>query len=704
MTRGSERAYSGYVLEAAAVLFGATLLTSVLFWNMLVAIGSTVIGRSSDAVGTVAWLYALQHEGGYHVLGQTHHTLTGAPFGWDGDNGYNIQWLLPYLPMYLGAKLFGTLTAHNLTLLTGYVLSGAAMYLLVRYLGCGRLVAAWAGLVYIVFPWHLARAVHASLVHLEVLPLLLLAVVSATRKPTLRRFLLLAAAAAACWLTSGYYGGMAVVAAVAFAIGASLAARERTRRLVVGATVAVVSGSFVIAAASELSGVGRGAGLHREAHDLAPWGLYPAELVVPAAHNFVFERWTRPYYAVHQHGSYYVETTNYLGWLTILLGAAWVVGAWWQRRSLERERKVLTAGLGAIFVVALLLAFPSPVSLFGHDVPMPSRLLQAIVPPFRTPSRWSALMMTALIPLAAFGLQAVARRVARRRRGPVLAPAIVVAAMAMSFLELAFNPVVSREQTTEPPPEYIAAKQRVPKGPIAEYPMGPQLEYNFWQIVHGHPLLNTDAFGTPADDVQHAVVNPGSPGVAEQFALLGVRGVITHPTALRWSPNPFPPNPDNWGPGYRLADRAPDGSSTWVVTARPAPALIAAVSGFSDPVPLEHALPGFALISPSGVAYFSIRAKGPTVAQLSFDARPPEGKTRLLRLADSSTERAVTLRGLTHVSLPIAIPRGFSLVLVKADPAATSLEDANMLSKIRLSRTSGQPQLNAVPEGDDPGF
>ena len=387
MTQASEtaapiqRPWTGYLVEAAAVLLGATFLVCLLFWDMLVAIGSTVIGFG-DAPGTVAWLYALQHEGGYHLFGQTHHTLTGAPFGWDGANGLNIQWLLPYYPMYLAANVFGPLTAHNLTLLAGYVLSGAAMYLLVRYLGCGRLVAAWAGLVYIVFPWHLARAVHASLVHLEFLPLLLLAVVAAARKPTLRRFALVAAVTAACWLTSGYFGAMAVVAAIAFALGAVFAGDAL--RLLVGATAGVVAGSLSVAVVSELAGIGRGVGLHRAAHDLAPWGLYPVELFVPAARNFIFRDWTAPFYATRQHHSYYVETTNYLGWLTILLAVVWLVVVWRRR---DRERRLVSTGLSAVAVVALLLALPSPVSVFGHDIPMPSRLVWQIVPPFRVPDR-----------------------------------------------------------------------------------------------------------------------------------------------------------------------------------------------------------------------------------------------------------------------------------------------------------------------------
>ena len=156
------------VREAVYVLVGATVLVCVLFRP----IASTRLDdrRPARTRRGVWWLWRVLHEGGYHLLGTAHHALTGAPFGWSEANGLNLQWLLPYYPTYLVAKIVGEVAAYNLALLTGYVLSGAAMYALTRYLGCGRLVSAWAGMVYIVFPWHLARTPHPSLVHLELLP------------------------------------------------------------------------------------------------------------------------------------------------------------------------------------------------------------------------------------------------------------------------------------------------------------------------------------------------------------------------------------------------------------------------------------------------------------------------------------------------------------------------------------------------------
>jgi hypothetical protein len=315
--------------------------------------------------------------------------------------------------------------------------------------------------------------------------------------------------------------------------------------------------------------------------------------------------------------------------------------------------------------------------------------------------------MAALVPLGALTLQEIATRAARvgpRWNGARLAPvAVVGAAMIFSFLELAENPAATRFSTKRVPAEYSALSQ-TPDGILAEYPLTQQIDYLFWQIHHHRSVLNTDAFGTPADDEQHALVNPSTPGTAEQLATLGVTAIITHPDSLKWSNGPAIPNPSNWGPGYRLIARAPDGSSVWDVVARGDPALISAVTGFTGPVQLADKTPGYALIAPSGVGYLNIRARQPSNVRISLDARPPTGSQKVLRLADASGEHAFALRGPTHISVVVAVPRGFSLVLVKTDPPAKSVEDAIMLSRIRVQPASGQPQMSAVLEDPNPGF
>jgi O-antigen/teichoic acid export membrane protein len=694
-------------VEAGIVLLSITAFVCLLFLPMVASIGSTVIGRGSDASGTVWWFYSLQHEGGYHLFGQTHHTLTGAPFGWDGDNGLNIQWLLPYYPAYLATKVVGEVAAHNLVLLTGYIFSGAAMYALVRYLGCARLVAAWAALVYIVFPWHLERTPHASLTHLEFLPLLLLAMVAAARSPSLVRFAGVGVVALACWLTSGYFGAMALVGVAAFALGIAFSkARRRFWFLLIGSTAATLGASALVAVLSAVAGVGRGSGLHRVASDLHVYGLRPLELVVPAAGNFLFGHWTGPFLAGRQHFSNPAETTNYLGVVTLGLALTWLVHAWRRRATLPADLRLLTPGFLAVVAISLLLALPSPVTIFGHNVWMPSRLLWQVLPPFRVPSRWVVLAMAALVPLAALTLQAAVSRLSthpvRWRRTPVAPVALVAAAMLLSFLELGENPSRSRFNANDVPPEY-AALSRAPAGDLVDYPLFQDMDRLFWQRKHGRPVLNSEAFGTAADDARKVLTNPRTPGTAEQLALLGVTAIVTHVDALRYSLEiPDVPNA-NWGPGYSLLARTPDGSSTWRVTASPAPALVT-LPGFAGPNPLAQAALGFLLDSPSGVAYIGFRSKEAQVVRLVFDAAPPKNATRVLRLADDKKEMPFTLNAKTQIAVLVAIPRGYSLILAKTDPPATSDANAIVLSNVRAERGSGEPALHGLPEAADPGF
>jgi O-antigen/teichoic acid export membrane protein len=694
----------GIAREGAVVLLGATAFVALLFWPVVVHLNSTVVGRGSDASAAIWTFWAMQHESGFHVFGITHHTLTGAPFGWDDGNGLNLQAVLAYYPAYLLTKVVGEVAAYNLVLLSGYVLSGAAMYLLVRYLGCTRLVSAWAGMVFVVFPWHLVRTPHASLVHVELLPILLLTLIAAARSPTLVRCGLVGIVTLGCWLTAGYIGALAFVGAVAFAVaGAFTLPRSQALRYAAGSIGAALAASLFVAFLSVVSGVGRGVGLHRVAGDLHSYGLRPLELVVPSAQNLVLGHWLGSFWSGRQHGSNPTETNNYLGLLTIALCVLWVVVASGRWVKIGTGLRTATVGSLAVVVLGLVLAAPSPVVVFGHAFTAPSRLVWDVVPAIRVPARWVVLAMTALIPLAALGLQWMSGWFGRRSRWRGAAIGVVVAALVVSFLELAVNPARPRFRTTVPV-EYTALRT-TPPGIVAEYPLGQDPDQLFWQRTYGRPFLGGVPAGTPsqADDARRVLVDPAVPGTAEQLALLGVTAIVTHPDALTFAqPAPLVRAP-NWGPGYSLVARAPDDTSVWRVVAAPAPALVTLTGGFSGPTGPTHGVVGYPFVSPSGVGTIELTAQRAAVVRLSFLATPP-GREQTLRLADETNELSFPLDGRTPVSALVQIPRGRSFVLVKTDPAATSEEDAIVLSAARATRATGSAQLQAETISADPGF
>jgi hypothetical protein len=338
---------------------------------------------------------------------------------------------------------------------------------------------------------------------------------------------------------------------------------------------------------------------------------------------------------------------------------------------------------------------------------MPSRFLWDLIPAIRVPARWVALLMTALIPLAALGLQDVWRRLkggeTTRGRVALAAVAVVLVAMLVSFLELSISPTKPRFRT-QPVPSLYAALERTPPGIVAEYPLVTTNDHIVWQTLYKRPLLNNADFGTPADDARRVVLDPASPQTASSLAFLGVTAIVSHRDALRYTDvDGYVPNA-SWGRGYRLVARTRDGSSVWQVVAPPAPALVTMYSGFGDPLPPEGGAVYFPLLSPSGVGYFEIRAKQAGVLNLVFEAVPPSAAQRVLRISDEHTEVPVTLTGPTRVSVKVAVPSGLSRLLVKTDPAATSVDDAIQLTAPVATSSSGTPQLQAEPVSASIGF
>ncbi|MGE5689691.1 MAG: hypothetical protein ACM33B_03960 [Pseudomonadota bacterium] len=689
--------------EAGAVLVGVTAFVAVLFWPIVSRLGSATVGdEGTDSAGGIAVFWEQTREGGYHVFGSTRHVLTGAPVGWLEANGLHLQSLLPYYPGYLLTKVVGAVAAFNLVVLAGYVLSAVAMYALVRYLGTGRLVASWAALVYVVFPWHLERAQHGALVHIEALALLLLALAAAVARPSLPRYALVGAATLAAWLTFGYFGVMASVGAVAFGAGVALALRSRRGlRVAAAVSAAAVVATMSMGVLTLAPGVDRGESIGRDLTGLSVYGLRATELVVPAANNIVLGDRLDGFHEARLHGSNVTEATNYLGLLTIGLAAGWLVLARRRRRELSDALKATTVGLVTVIGVALLFALPSPLGVFGHLWTWtPSRILWEVLSAFRAPSRWSVLVMTALVPLAALCLQAVVAAVSRRASTPraarALPVAVVGAAALVSFLELAIPPARPTFATEPAPPAY-AALERAPEGIVAEYPLKASTISLFWQREHGRPLLNGAPANTAADDLARTLVDPAAPGTAEKLAALGVTAILTRAGALDFKSESTPDVPDaSWGPGYALLGRFAEGTSVWRVTARPAPLVpIYARRDVGEPLDPDRGFVGYPLAGTSGRVLLSSRT--PQTVRLSFDAVPTGSDPLRVVVSGKDGSVSVPVEGRTRVSAVVRVPAGRSAVTISVDPEPGPGVVPVNLGSPWAERTSEPPAVTAAP-------
>jgi hypothetical protein len=356
--------------------------------------------------------------------------------------------------------------------------------------------------------------------------------------------------------------------------------------------------------------------------------------------------------------------------------------------------------LVAVAAIGVVFAAPSPMTALGVDLqPLPSRLLFGVIPSFRVPTRFAALMVAALVPLAAFGLAHLSATVAERLRSPrralLAGVGISGAACVVTVLELGFLPM-PWTRIGGPPPAY-AAVARTPPGVLAEYPLeinrsphSLSSAYLYWQRVHRRPLLNGAGVGTPADSIRRMLVDPAAPGTAPSLAFLGVTAAVTRPTTYQWDQMTRVPDRVTYGSGYRLEARLTGGVRVWRVTAPAAPAVVAYRGGDVDEpeAPTPDGFVAFPVRGP--VVNADIYARVPGARQLRLDVRMPPGDSGTLTIAGRAGKHILPIAAQTRVSVPVAIPRGHSVITL-----TFSRDDAREFEperRIALSATWLLPQ------------
>jgi hypothetical protein len=665
--------------EAALVLAGALALAVLATWPLARELGSAA-PTLGDPLGAIAWLGRLVDGEGFHLTGTTHVTATGAPFGWEQGNGVNIQWLLPFGPAYLAALVVGEVAAYNLVVVLGLALSGAAMYLLVRRLGLGWIAATWAGLVYMVFPWHMARAdSHASLAHLEGFPLLILAVVLFRERPDLRRGALVAGATGLLFVTSAYYGAMGLIALAVLLLAAMAtydgpmgAGARVLRTAAAGAASAGVG--LVLYGISLLGSADQGFGTgERSVAELFVYGSRAVEWLTPPVDSALLGALTPDDALASQHGSNPSETALFVGYVTLALALVWIgarAPAWGR---LANRTRFLLVGLPALTVVGWIFSLPSPFDLGPWRIDTPARLVFEAAPELRVSSRFIVLVMSGLVPLGALGL-AMLCRAARRRSGP-LSPALAaglvgVAAIGLSAVEL-WTDRPPPVPLSDDPPEY-AALERVPPGNLIEYPYLPPDDPGGYGILagqreHGRPLVNGGPEGSTGDALRPGLIDPAAPQTAPALAGLGVTAVIDRRD---------PAMALELGPGYELVERTPGGVAVWRVTAEPG-AAVSLGTGFGPP---EYARPG---------VYFQWleRARGRVYLYAPraglYRARFEAGsfrRERRLRVEGAGGAAAIRVGLTAPAQVTLRLPEGLSTLGLRATPGLEPTPDGRRVS------------------------
>jgi hypothetical protein len=564
-----------WALSGFAIAFWAVT------WPLLSRFGHATYGGPGDGWALI-WQTRFRLDHGISYFSSTYSTDIAWPVGSHYVNSILLSNAAIELPnlLLLGVGI-GDVPAYNLVVLGVALGSSLAMYACLRRLDCRPSVAFWGGLAYLIAPWHLEKlSIHPTLASLAFLPLLVLGIVEWARSPNLRSGALVVAAAALGTYTHSYYGlatGLFLATSLPLVL---VAARRRgtlrsTLRRSALLLVPLLLVPLPLGIALQLQDAQLAAQLDRPVYDVA-FTAHPYLWLLPSPDNPVLGELSRDYVSSRGLRANEGELALYVGVITLILAAAGLVFA--ARGRVTRLGAALGAWM-ALLGVALSVPATVRVPLLGA-VKMPVAYLNDVVAFISTPARFFALTLTGAILLAGLGLEGLIRRLDRRLAIPLVAVACLLSALELPFRRDGF--VVD----TRPTPIVHLIEQTVPSGdPVAQYPsmtrdFKPIADQLFYQLAHGHPLLNGATPATPEDAVRSSVEGKDDPALASKLALLGFHWA-TYDARQAQEAGLAPADARGYVPprGLKVVRRLPDGSAVMRVQARPAAALAGIATG-----------------------------------------------------------------------------------------------------------------------------
>jgi hypothetical protein len=366
---------------------------------------------------------------------------------------------------WLGA---GPLLVHNLVFLSGFIISGLGVALLVRHLTASRSAAVLAGIIFAFLPYRIDHYSHLQLQQTQFIPLAMWAFHRLLETGTRRAGVWLGLCVAGQMLSCTYYGiflipYMAVVCGAMLAANGS-AARQRIVPLAIAGAVALTVVAPVGRAYFNARSLVGERTVAEVAAGSATWRNYLATPETSALYGRTLARFGE------------AEKRLFPGFVALVLAAL----ALWPPLSAARTA----------YALGLLLAFDVSLGFNGLTYPF----LYEYVLPFRglrVPARMGLMTGFTVAVLAGFGAARLFARlpsVAVRRSAAAVLGIIAVAEYASRPLTLPTFPVTPPEVYAD----VLADRGDGPTTTIFEFPATPKDDpiYMYFSTFHWQNLVN----------------------------------------------------------------------------------------------------------------------------------------------------------------------------------------------------------------------
>jgi hypothetical protein len=365
--------------------------------------------------------------------------------------------------------------AYNLLLISGFWLSGIAVYLLVDRLTGSSRAAFIAGLIYACYSYRFDHYSHLELQMTQWMPVALLALHSFMTTGTWRAVIAFTLATVAQLYSSMYYAAFFVLYAVIITLALLLVHRPPLQRLVPLAIGGALAALLALPLERAFTAAQPSKG-ERDLDEIALYSAVPSDYLRANPYSVVWRHRLRPPMQ---------ERSLFPGAGPAALAALAIAPP--------------TGALPIVYAAGLVLSFDGSLGLNGVSYPHLRQWL-SVFRNLRSPARFGALVGLTLSILAGFGAQ---RALTWRRSATYQAlvfVGLVAFVMTDAWPELTLRPV------WPDPPRVYAATKYLPRVVLAELPM-PKDEtlntaYMYFSVWHWRPMVNGYSGYVPASYTQ----------------------------------------------------------------------------------------------------------------------------------------------------------------------------------------------------------
>ncbi|MFH2146190.1 MAG: DUF3108 domain-containing protein [Candidatus Omnitrophota bacterium] len=530
------------------VVSGYILLSIYATFPVILKFNSAFYGMANDPLAWMWKFWWLKHS---HVKGldSSFCNILAYPFGVKMPVFYPI-----WEPIYRCLSILtGEVITYNLQIMSGFFLSGLAMYMLVFYCTKNRLASFFAGVVLMLCPYHFARSwEHLGLANMHWMVFYMLSLFILNKERTYKSAII-------CGLCLGlishlsnlYYLYFMLIFSAIFIIYKSIyriiinkkvQAQDGFKAIKLAAIVIIIAfvmilpqiNSFTQNLASGSEDKFKIKDISRPFSQLFADSARPLNYFLPTEYNPILGGLTRffvgtPLYGENSGG----EQSLYLGIIPLFF--AFIGYKKWQDKKhaggLESKQDFLIRFWSMVFLAFMICSF-SPYFRISSNffIPFPSYFLYKIFPMFRNYARMGAVVMIAVCVLAGFGLKAVLETFSSRRKQFAVV-SLVCCAVLFEFLNI---PPYRITNVNKIPEACQWMREQPEETVIAEYPIdADERPYLFYQRIHEKSLVNGAPRGTYADEVRQKILDIENGTTAGILSFLGAKYVLVHKDRYR---------------------------------------------------------------------------------------------------------------------------------------------------------------------------